>query len=91
MQPKTKASDFNLANVHAPHLCQGRHCIVHNPVEHHMEGWPLSVRQRGFTLLWERTCTHGVGHPDPSQFDYWKETGGWPTEEIHGCCGCCLP
>lgn len=31
---------------------------------------------------------HGVGHPDPDQFDYWREINAM-YEAAHGCCGCC--
>lgn len=77
---------IRLANVHAPYLCEGRHCIIHNPVHTHMDDWPLHWRDdRG---IFERICPHGVGHPDPSEFDFWAEIGrDW--EQVHGCDGCC--
>lgn len=76
--------EFN--SVHHPSECKGRHCIVHWPVHTHMDDWPVVYRaDRG---IWERKCPHGIGHPDPSQFDYWQETGQM-FEAVHGCDGCC--
>ena len=43
--------------------CAGRHCCIHNPSSHHMRGWPMVWR--GDKGVMERTCPHGVGHPDP--------------------------
>jgi len=61
-------------------------CVIHNPSDHHMRYWPLHWRNdRG---IFERICTHGVGHPDPDQFYYWKGSNQeWQT--VHGCDGCC--
>jgi hypothetical protein len=77
-----------LVNVHPPEKCAGRACVVHNPSDHHMREWPLHWRDdRG---IFERICEHGVGHPDPDQFEYWDSLGQeW--QKVHGCCGCCLP
>jgi hypothetical protein len=48
---------------------------------------PLTWRSdRG---IFERICNHGIGHPDPDQFPYWKEQGIFDTEASHGCDGCC--
>lgn len=70
-------------NTHLPSDCEGRHCIVHNPKHTHMDDWPLHWRSdRG--LYFERICPHGVGHPDPSQFDYWNLQGR-VYETVHGC------
>lgn len=76
-----------LKNVHAPHLCAGRHCVIHNPSDHHMVTWPTLFRgDRGFM---ERTCPHGIGHPDPDDITYY-----WKSYQIdisvHGCDGCCF-
>lgn len=77
---------IRLENVHDASLCVGRPCVVHNPTDHHM---------RGFRLLWrddrkifERVCPHGIGHPDPDQFHYWREND-MEYEGVHGCDGCC--
>lgn len=76
-----------LLNVHDESMCSHRNCVIHNPVDHHMSDWPLVWRDdRG---IFERLCEHGIGHPDPSQFDYWTETDQmWQT--VHGCCGDCV-
>lgn len=61
---------IDLVNVHPELACAGRDCVIHNPTDHHMRSWPLHWRNdRG---LFERICTHGVGHPDPDQFAYWR-------------------
>lgn len=87
--PETKAWEgYGLVmwDVHAPYLCEGRHCIIHNPVHTHMDDWPLHYRSdRG---IFERICPHGVGHYEPSQLDYHRSVGrSW--EQVHGCDGCC--
>lgn len=74
-------------NIHDPSVCEGRHCPVHNPSLHHMRTWPMHWRSdRG---ILERICEHGIAHPDPSQFDWWRVTGQeW--QAIHGCDGDCV-
>jgi len=77
-----------LRNVHSQRECQGRACVIHNPSEHHMRDWPLIWRNdRG---IFERICTHGVGHPDPDQRTYWC-IQNTPWEGVHGCDFCCRP
>lgn len=76
-----------LTNVHSDIHCRGRACVIHNPTNHSMIFLPLTWRSdRG---IFERTCNHGIGHPDPDQFPYWKEKGVFEVEASHGCCGCC--
>lgn len=77
-----------LLNVHAPGNCVGRPCVIHNPTNHHMRGWFLLWRDD--RRIFERICPHGVGHPDPDQFGFWKEIGH-EHEGTHGCCSaqCC--
>jgi hypothetical protein len=75
-----------LHNVHSARTCRHWHCVIHNPLAHHMEDWPLIWRSD--RLIFERICPHGLGHPDPSQFDYWDETGQ-EYQGIHGCDFCC--
>jgi len=80
---------FDLINVHNSSRCEGRPCTVHNRTDHHMRTWPVVWRNdRG---IFERTYPeHGVGHPDPDQFDHWQRIGeSWQSR--HGCCGCCRP
>lgn len=73
--------------VHSELQCEGRACVIHSPTNHHMRGWGLHWRDdRG---IFERLCPeHGVGHPDPDQFDFWREMNAM-YEAVHGCCGCC--
>lgn len=77
---------YILRNVHDELHCAGQTCMVHNPLHTHMDDWPLHWRSdRG---IFERICACGIGHPDPSQFEYWRETKQeWQI--IHGCCGHC--
>lgn len=67
-----------LLNVHDPSLCEGRACCIHAPSDHSMAEFPQHFREdRG---IMERTCPHGIGHPDPDD----------PTlDTVHGCDGCC--
>jgi hypothetical protein len=77
-----------LHNVHDSLICIGRPCPIHNRTEHHMSHWP--IHWRGDRGILERLCEHGIGHPDPDQFQYWEETGQeW--QSVHGCDGCCAP
>lgn len=77
--------EFGLVNLHPASACIGRHCIVHNPSRHHMDRWPLWLREHG---LFERKCIHRVGHPDPDSVAYFEllHIGGF---DVHGCDGCC--
>lgn len=88
--------------VHDPDRCQGQYCVVHNPSDHHMIGWPLKHRidrtvELAFRItytLTERICAHGVGHPDPDSVAYARALGGdefADAEAVHGCDGCCNP
>lgn len=75
-----------LHNVHDESFCAGRVCIVHNSTEHHMVEWQLHWRDdRG---IFERICEHGIGHPDPDQFPYWRGTHQM-YQAVHGCDFCC--
>lgn len=73
-------------NVHDEDQCAGLPCVFHNRTEHHMSDWRL--HWRGDRRLFERICAHGIGHPDPDQYDYWRETQQ-EHQAIHGCDGCC--
>lgn len=67
-------------------------CAIHGPSDHHMRYWPTLWRQD--EMMFERTCEHGIGHPDPDSMRYIKDHHG-PTEaknrSIHSCDGCCAP
>lgn len=75
---------LRLVNVHT--TCDGP-CVIHRPSEHHLRAWPL--HWRGDRGIFERICEHGIGHPDPDQFAYWRRTGQH-SQDVHGCCGCCV-
>ncbi|MFH9606822.1 hypothetical protein [Streptomyces sp. NPDC017448] len=77
-------------NVHSPERCKGETCAIHNP-SHHMASFPIVIRlDRGGMV--ERTCPHGVGHPDPDSVRWLEshnhDVGGF----VHGCCAehCCV-
>lgn len=79
-----------LKNVHPAASCFGRHCVVHNPSNHHMRSFPLHWRND--RMMFERKCPHGVGHPDPDHMLWYRLTYGDEMakyEGIHGCDGCC--
>jgi hypothetical protein len=67
-------------NVHDPSECAGRPCAIHNRSDHHMRAFPQHWRDD--RKLMERTCPHGVGHPDPDDIN---------PDHVHGCDGCCAP
>jgi hypothetical protein len=90
-----------VAITHAPEVCDGSFCCVHNPSDHHMRDWPLTFRTDNGMLcpshsghglvLSERICEHGCGHPDPDSLAWLRQhdpfdIGSWG---IHGCCRCC--
>lgn len=77
-----------LSNVHDESKCAGRPCVLHNPSDHHMREWPMLFRADRH--LMERTCPHGVGHPDPDDLS-WHVSEGREWQGVHGCCaeGCC--
>lgn len=77
-----------LVNVHPESRCAGRPCVLHNPSDHHMREWP--TLWRADTGVMERTCPHGIGHPDPDDVEYHKSKGR-PWMAVHGCDGCCRP
>lgn len=71
--------------AHKQEFCQrngvkkrGRPCPIHARSEHHMRSWPQNWRTDKYAM--ERTCPHGVGHPDPDD----PNNAG-----VHGCDGCC--
>jgi hypothetical protein len=79
-----------MINVHNKQICAGQPCCVHNPSDHHMRDWPQVWRDDRY--LMERTCPHGIGHPDPDHMAYVLTQPG-PVGEtasgVHGCDGCC--
>ncbi len=82
----TMPDGTTLTNVHTADVCAGRPCVVHHPSDHHMRWWPLVWRNdKG---VFERTCAHGVGHPDPDCLAY-QRARRQGARHIHGCDGCC--
>jgi hypothetical protein len=75
-----------LKNVHPSPACRGEFCVIHNPSEHHMRLWPLVWRDDMGVM--ERTCPHGVGHPDPDDAALLERTGRREFT-VHGCDMCC--
>lgn len=66
-------------SCHYDWQCKGEYCTMHNRSDHHMRSFPQYWRSdMGFM---ERTCPHGIGHPDPDEIA--KRPG-------HGCDGCCF-
>jgi len=77
-------SSIRLA-THLKGTCIGEHCTIHNRSDHPMRSFPQFWRsERG---IMERTCTHGIGHPDPDEYKL-HATGG-ELELVHNCDGCC--
>ena len=79
-----------LVGVHDPGECADGVCTVHHPTDHPMRDWPL--HWRGDRGLFERLCTHGVGHPDPDQWAFWDsalDVADAQAMRVHGCDGCC--
>lgn len=78
--------------AHPPKACAGSPCPLHNRTDHVLRGFMQHWRDdRG---LMERICPHGVGHPDPDQWDYLVKRYGKraaSAEFVHGCCWmrCC--
>ena len=64
--------------AHSKAVCKNPPCPIHSPSNHHMASWPQNWRSD--TLVMERICPHGVGHPDPDQKN---------GSKVHGCDGCC--
>lgn len=82
-------TDTQLTNVHNETPDCGDGCMIHNPsTGHHMnvQDWPYTWRIGKHVM--ERTCPHGIGHPDPDEANYQKRKGrGYMN--VHGCDGCC--
>jgi hypothetical protein len=76
-------TDILIHNVHDPERCGKEFCTVHNRSNHHMRSFPQYWRSDIGVM--ERTCSHGVGHPDPDEFAIAKDI----YLAIHGCDGCC--
>lgn len=75
--------------THDKIMCDERDspCSIHSPSMHHMLTW--NMHWRGDRRIMERTCPHGVGHPDPDDAHYRAIHGD--HDATHGCDGCCTP
>lgn len=75
---------------HAAEDCGAEVCCLHTRTDHAMRGFPQYYRYD--RALMERTCPHGVGHPDPDQFGHLltrMSEEDARAEFVHGCDGCC--
>lgn len=86
--------DERSLETHPRRRCEGRPCVVHAPTIHALRDFRLSWRED--RQIFERICTHGVGHPDPDSMWFWRElerSRDWPGfaagQAVHGCDGCC--
>ena len=71
-------------HCHEETVCRGDFCTLHNRSNHPMRSWVQ--HWRGDRGIMERICPdHGVGHPDPDDFNI--RTGF--KDASHGCCMCC--
>lgn len=52
-----------------------------------MREWPIVIRHDRNCLV-ERTCPHGIGHPDPDSLEFLRNFG-IEDDGTHGCEGCC--
>lgn len=81
-----------LTNVHTEDRCAGKHCVVHNPSNHHMATWPHRWNNM-LGNMW-RECVHHFEHPDPDDLQFLRWLCGFDDAAdlaIHPCDGCCLP
>lgn len=82
-----------MLKTHSPDKCfNDKACVIHNPSDHHMRDWPITLRIDRFAALAERVCPDGIGHPDPDSMAYITSLIGEKKayyESIHGCDGCC--
>lgn len=79
-------TDNKLTNVHQRNTCGGPVCAIHALTDHPLREMPQSFRWDNG--LMERTCEHGIGHPDPDSVPYFLDRGD-DHVIIHGCDGCC--
>lgn len=80
-------TDIAIGNTHSPRMCEAQPgCPIHKLTSHHMRSWPQWFREDNG--LMERTCEHGIGHPDPDGLHYFLSLG-MTYMGVHGCDGCC--
>lgn len=78
-------TDIVIHKTHLPQECAKEFCTIHNRSNHSMRAFPQYWRED--LGIMERTCEHGVGHPDPDEFMISKDI----YLAVHGCDGCCQP
>lgn len=81
-------------HTHGPEDCLrvNEHCMIHDPSDHPLKDAPIAWRQD--RRLFERTCKHGIGHPDPDDLAFKREVMSEAAYNghafgLHGCDGCC--
>ena len=103
VKAKTKPDIFftgsgqRIIGIHSPDDCLGEFCCIHNPSDHPMKDFPTLWRQKSESFevgppLMERTCSHGIGHPDPDHIAAVRKLRGdaeADADGVHGCDGCC--
>lgn len=73
-----------IVNTHHKGYCEGQYCTIHYRSDHSMRSFPQWWRSdRG---IMERTCPHGIGHPDPDDIKILTRI----DSGVHGCDGCCI-
>ncbi len=70
--------------------CVEEGCVIHAPSDHNMRDFPTFWRYDAYKM--ERTCPHGIGHPDPDDLRYRNgiDPKNASVNGIHGCDNCCL-
>ena len=81
----TTQHGLRLVNVHEPEQCEGRPCVIHNPLDTYDRERLLWRDDRGF---FDVICEHHIGHPSPEDALYLYSIGRCVA---HGCCvaRCC--
>jgi hypothetical protein len=92
--PNTDYEGFpksTILRTHSAAICVPP-CPLHSPTDHPLRDAPLLWRaDRG---VFERTCVHGLGHPDPDSVTFLRFVLDPVEFEArdpgdHGCDGCC--
>lgn len=80
--------EYTLVNTHPEYSCSDQPaCPIHKKSNHSMRSFPQWFRSDNG--LMERTCPHGIGHPDPDGLHFF-EAQGIEGMDVHGCDGCCI-
>ena len=95
-QPQTSTEWVQLESgqrirTHSKAACLAHPCSVHCPSD---EAKAIGTRYwRSDRHMMERICEHGIGHPDPDEFNFLRKIGYGPealdSHATHGCDGCC--